>query len=458
MNVMTTPKEAVVDTVATSAATGRPEQATAPSGGTLRQAQGERMDRATNVGAGWLQFICDACGLIYNEAEGDADSGLAPGTRFADIPDDWACPLCGVTKADFSPYTPPSAQELRASLQGGGSTQPAASSRRHQAGTVIVGAGRAGWQLAEQLRAADATLPITLVTACSGDVYDKPLLSVAVARSLSATALVRETGPAAARRLQVRLLAHTHAVRVCADTRTLRTTRGTLPYQHLVLAHGAQPALPAALPASLCWRINHLDAYLKLRAALGSVPRDVLIIGAGLIGSELANDLALGGHRITLLDTQPEPLSRWTAAQAGARLLEAWQTLPIRFVGDAHVTSVTREGNRLRVTLASGQMFTGDQVIAATGLHTPSRLAQTAGLEWDNGIAVDADTLRTSNPRIHAMGDCMTVGGQASRFIEPIARQARTIAAAIAGQPAVRYEAKAAVVRVKTTSLPMTLH
>ncbi|WP_341908361.1 FAD-dependent oxidoreductase [Polaromonas sp. YR568] len=406
----------------------------------------------------WLQFICDACGLIYNEAEGDPDSGLAPGTRFADIPDDWACPLCGVTKDDFSPYTPPSAQELRASLQGGGSTRPAVSARRHQAGTVIVGAGRAGWQLAEQLRGSDATLPITIVTACSGDVYDKPLLSVALARSLTPTAMVRETGSAAAQRLQVRLLAHTHAVRVCADTHTLRTTRGTLPYQNLVLAHGAQPALPPSLPAGLCWRINHLDAYLKLRSALGQTSRDVLIVGAGLIGSELANDLALGGHHITLLDTQPEPLSRWTAAQAGTKLIEAWQTLPIRFVGGVQVSRVVREGQRYIVTTDSDQTFTADQVIAATGLQTPSRLAETAGLAWDQGIAVEADTLRTSHPRIHAMGDCITVGGQASRFIEPIARQARTIAAAITGRSAVPYEARPAVVRVKTTSLPMTLH
>lgn len=54
----------------------------------------------------WKQFICRACGLIYDEGEGDPDSGLAPGTRFADIPEAWACPICGVTKADFDPYVP----------------------------------------------------------------------------------------------------------------------------------------------------------------------------------------------------------------------------------------------------------------------------------------------------------------------------------------------------------------
>jgi rubredoxin-NAD+ reductase len=54
----------------------------------------------------YLQYICNACGYIYKEADGDPDSGLAPGTRFADIPDDWECPLCAVTKSDFVLHQP----------------------------------------------------------------------------------------------------------------------------------------------------------------------------------------------------------------------------------------------------------------------------------------------------------------------------------------------------------------
>jgi NADPH-dependent 2,4-dienoyl-CoA reductase/sulfur reductase-like enzyme len=88
---------------------------------------------------------------------------------------------------------------------------------------LIVGAGPAGWQLAETLRQHDADLPITLLSACAGDRYDKPLLSVALARQLGPEALCKERGADAARRLGVRLLAHTRAVRICADTRQLRT-------------------------------------------------------------------------------------------------------------------------------------------------------------------------------------------------------------------------------------------
>lgn len=50
------------------------------------------------------KFICVPCGFIYDSAIGDPDGGIAPGTEFSDIPDDWRCPECGVTKADFVPY------------------------------------------------------------------------------------------------------------------------------------------------------------------------------------------------------------------------------------------------------------------------------------------------------------------------------------------------------------------
>lgn len=407
-------------------------------------------------------YICDACGYIYHEADGDPDGGLPPGTRYADIPEDWSCTLCGVSKADFSPYTPPSLEALRAAIAGNSGAAPAVATRGGSAGVLIVGAGRAGWQMAEALRALDAALPITLVSNCAGDLYDKPMLSVAMARGLAPDTLARESGATAAARLGVRLLAHTQAVRICPDTRTLRTTRGALRYDRLVLAHGAQANLPAALPAALCWRINHLAAYQRLRAALGRMehegPKDVLIVGAGLIGSELANDLALGGHRVTLLDPMAAPLARWPAEQAGAPLLNAWQDLAIRFVGGVQVAQLEQIHGRYRLTTTDGQRFAADQVIAATGLQTPSRLAQSAGLAWHNGIAVDVATLRTSDERIHAMGDCIAIDGQPSRFIEPIARQARAIAAHLCGAAPAPYAARAAVVRVKTTSRPLTLH
>jgi len=50
-----------------------------------------------------MKYECTVCGWIYDPAIGDPDGGIAPGTSFEDIPDDWVCPLCGVSKEDFEP-------------------------------------------------------------------------------------------------------------------------------------------------------------------------------------------------------------------------------------------------------------------------------------------------------------------------------------------------------------------
>ena len=65
----------------------------------------------------WKQFLCRACGWIYDEKIGDPDGGLPAGTRFEDIPDDWQCPLCGVTKRDFEPFTPTQHQHCQTASQ-----------------------------------------------------------------------------------------------------------------------------------------------------------------------------------------------------------------------------------------------------------------------------------------------------------------------------------------------------
>jgi rubredoxin len=49
------------------------------------------------------RYVCDACGYVYDPVDGDPDNGVAPGTPFESLPDDWVCPLCGVDKDQFSP-------------------------------------------------------------------------------------------------------------------------------------------------------------------------------------------------------------------------------------------------------------------------------------------------------------------------------------------------------------------
>ena len=94
------------------------------------------------------RWLCEACGLVYDEARGDPDSGLAPGTRFEDIPEDWTCPVCGVGKSDFRPIEPPSAGAARRPSSAPNRTSAdsqAAGAGPDSHAVIIVGAGLAGW-------------------------------------------------------------------------------------------------------------------------------------------------------------------------------------------------------------------------------------------------------------------------------------------------------------------------
>lgn len=396
----------------------------------------------------WRQYICLACGLIYDEEQGDPDSGLAPGTRFEDIPEDWECPLCGVTKTDF---------EL---LEKQAITAVAASTNfSHEPGIVVVGAGVAGWSAVEAIRVLDSEVPITLISACSADRYHKPELSIALSRGRCAEDLVRESGTVAAERLGVRLLNHTFLVGLSPALHQVRTTRGSLTYTQLVVAQGATPALPAELPAAECWRVNDLRGWAGLQASLGSPESDVAVVGAGMIGCELAEDLSNAGHKVTLIDRNAYPLCGLIPPEAGMALQESLAAQDISFINDAQVQSVSRLASGKRsIRFKNGDSIQVDQIIAATGLKTDDRLARMAGLAFDRGIKVGPDTLQTSVDGIYALGDCISLEGAPCRFIEPIQHQARAIAHAVLNLESEPYRHAMPVIRLKTRSLPLVIH
>lgn len=397
------------------------------------------------------QFICRACGYIYDEALGDPDGGLAPGTRFEAIPDDWMCPTCGVGKADFEPYIVATAAQAAKSA-------PTTFARHTAAPIVIVGAGIAGWAVAKAVRALCADQPILMVSGCSACVYPKPMLSVALAQGRDAKAVISESGENAARRLNLRLLAETWVSGIDAPRHRLRTTRGDFRYAQLVLALGATPA-PLPLDAESnqhLWRINHIDHYARFRTAIGGSHKRIAIVGAGLVGCELADDLAGAGHDLTLIDTASQPLPGLASPDTAQSLAQALKAGGVRFIGDARLRSVRKTPTGLALDLGHETLLT-DVALAATGLKTDARLARSANLEFNNGYAVDPLTLRTSDPAIYALGDCASFNGKTYRFIEPIHRQADVVAAALMQQPSSGFVIRDVPVRLKSRSMPLTL-
>lgn len=306
---------------------------------------------------------------------------------------------------------------------------------------VIVGSGLAGWSVARELRKLDAAVPIVMVTASRGDFYAKPTLSNALALGRTPEQIVTTPADKMAAASNVTLIAETAVTGIDAAAHTVSLADGrTLEYRDLVLANGAQPiVLPmAGNAADRVRRVNQLEDYATFRAELGEAPRRVLVIGAGLIGCEFANDLVLAGHHVQVVDPSPRPLASLLPAEAGEGLQAALSAAGVQWHFGTSVASLDSagEGAALSATLANGQTLDADLVLSAVGLRADTRLAQAAGATSDRGVVVDAQ-LSTSVPGIWALGDnAQYPGARILPFVMPIMAASKVLAANLAGQSA----------------------
>jgi rubredoxin-NAD+ reductase len=342
---------------------------------------------------------------------------------------------------------------------------------------IIVGAGLAGWTTAREFRKLDTATPVLLVTADSGDFYAKPSLSNAFAQGRLPAQLVSTPAAKMANTLNVTLLAHTRveAIDTAARTLNVRSAAGlqSLAYRDLVLATGAQairvPVQGDAADAVMS--INSLDDFAVFHARLqagaqtpGRPQRQVLIMGAGLIGCEFANDLAQAGVRVRVVDPGLRPLAALLPPEASAALQKALEALGVQFDFDCTVRAVDHAAGQLQVTLATGETVPADAVLSAVGLRADTALAQAAGLLVDRAIVVNT-FLQTSAAHIYALGDCaqyasapslLSMHGSTLPYVMPIMSAARALAATLAGSPTALVFSLMPV-SVKTPALPLVV-
>ncbi|WP_201578928.1 FAD-dependent oxidoreductase [Psychrobacter sp. Pi2-52] len=361
-----------------------------------------------------------------------------------------------------------------------------ATSTAAKKGVVIIGAGLAGWHVIDAIRAKDTEIPITLITADSGDRYHKPMLTMAISQNKRASDLVRASGSEAANTAEVTLLANTQVTDIDPVSQTVQVRSNaqsddaltTIGYEKMVLAMGAHPIFPKSLPQDLVWHVNHIERFSQLQEKLAAGSQHVAIVGAGMVGTEIAEDLLKAGHKVTLIDLNDAPLSQMLPAKATARIAKAIESQGIQFLGGYQVSAVahandddnnndSEDTEKLRVDyapLSSDADSTDtqpleplivDHVIASTGLTVDEQLPAAAGVEFDRrtGIVVDAATLRTNAANIYAIGDCMSINGVACRYVAPLRAQATTIADDILGHEHSGYDHKPPMIRLKNKAI-----
>jgi len=270
---------------------------------------------------------------------------------------------------------------------------------------VVVGGGIAGVSTVAALRAGGFDGDLTLVDAGEFP-YDRPPLSKDY---LSGTVELKHIAlqpPQWYDNQQVRLITGRTASALRTGAGTLELDDGSsLPADRVVLATGGRAARPP-IPGGDSPRMHVLrtaeDAD-RLRAALQPGTR-LLIVGAGLIGAEVASTARQLGCEVVLVDPVAPPLATAFGTEIAAWLHGLHETRGVTTVRGA-VESFHCRGDAISVTF-SGEEHTRsfDTAVLAVGMAADTTIAEAAGLRVDRGIIVGPDHL-TSNPAVLAVGD-----------------------------------------------------
>lgn len=268
-------------------------------------------------------------------------------------------------------------------------------------GFVIIGAGEAGTRAAFALREQGWTGSITLIGDEGGLPYERPPLSKPEGAEVQRKPICDQAQLDGAG-IDYRPGLGTTAIDRAQRTVTLSDGR-VLPYAKLLLATGARPRKLTCPGAERAQDFRTHDDAIRVFAAAETGAR-IVIIGAGLIGMELAAVLRSKGAHVDVIEAGPAIMARAVPPHLAARLLARHEAEGVRVHLGVGVTAITDQA----VLLADGRSIPVDLVIAAIGVVPRMDLAEGAGLATGNGILTDA-CLRTSDPDILAAGDCAAV-------------------------------------------------
>lgn len=321
---------------------------------------------------------------------------------------------------------------------------------------LIIGSGLAGITLVRELRKRDKECEIVVVTADDGSFYSKPNLSNAFAAGKQPAELVLAAAAKLEQDLGIRILPQTAVAGIDAQAREVVTARGKLSYDKLVLAVGGSQIHPSLAGDGTqdVISVNSLTDYTRLHQRLEG-KRSVAIIGAGLIGCEFANDMSLGGYSVSLFDIAAQPLARLLPTSAATRLRKSLESIGVSLNLPVSLAAIQRDGSGYILIDQQGRSWKYDLVLSAIGLRPNIALAKTASLATNLGIVTDP-YLRTSDPHIYALGDCVELEGKYQPYVQPIMQGAKKLACTLTGTPEA-VEQSAMPIVLKTPVCPTVI-
>ncbi|MGW7128919.1 NAD(P)/FAD-dependent oxidoreductase [Streptomyces bobili] len=310
---------------------------------------------------------------------------------------------------------------------------------------VVIGAGLAGVRLARRL--GELGTPALLIGEEEHRPYNRVLLAEVLAGRF-APEVIALPAPAELVRARVTGIDRERRSLACADG-------SEIAYDTLVLATGSNPVLPPLrglftpdheLPEGV-HAFRTMDDCLGLSKAVRPGVRAV-VIGGGLLGVSAARALAVRGAQVVLAQQSERLMERQLDPNASRLVLRHLRDLGVEVHTECRVRDVRCVGGAVRsVEMADGYALDADLVVLACGVHPRTGLAKEAGLAVHKGVLVD-DELRTSDPHIRAIGDCVQHGGEVYGLAAPALEQADVLAELLAGRTTARYSGTRSLTRL----------
>ena len=321
---------------------------------------------------------------------------------------------------------------------------------------VMIGNGMAGVRTLEELRKLAPDLyDITVFGAEPHGNYNRILLSPVLAGEMTLPGIMlndldwyREN--------DITLRAGVAITRIDRARRRVIAADGTeAEYDRLLLATGSNPfILPVPgkdLPGVITYR-DIADTEAMIEAAQSH--RHAVVIGAGLLGLEAANGLAIRGMDVTVVHLMPWIMERQLDPVAAGMLQKSLEDKGLKFLLEKQTAELVagESGRVATLRFKDGSSIPADLVVMAAGIRPNTDVAKASGLHCNRGVVVN-DTMQTFDPRIYAVGECAEHRGTAYGLVAPLFEQAKVCANHLANFGIGRYVGSMVSTKLKVTGI-----
>ncbi|MHA2391837.1 MAG: FAD-dependent oxidoreductase [Promethearchaeota archaeon] len=263
----------------------------------------------------------------------------------------------------------------------------------------------------------------------------------------------------------IELNLNTHVKSINPKNKTIEVDGKDKPvsYDKLVLALGSTPNIPPIKYAvemknekKGVFTLRNINDALTIKDFIRKKKaKKAIVIGGGLLGLELANQINNSNLDTTVVEFFPSLLPRQLDLECGAMLKEEIESRGIKVVLDAVTEEILGNGSVSGIKLKSGEEFEADIILIQAGIRPTIELAKKAGIKTNRGILVN-QFLETSEKSVFAVGDCIEYNNQIWGIIPACMEQSKIVAASVLGTKKVEYHGTIPKNTLKIVDLEVT--